>query len=120
VRLGWVLYLLGELVLARTHLEQAALYKVETHPHITLGMTNPRLDCLIIGSWTLWTLGYPEQALKWSRESVGRATEMSYPFSLASALSMAAIFHLFRRDGRLARERAEAAIELATEQGFPA
>src|SRR6185436_15862237 len=48
------------------------------------------------------------------------ATEMSYLFSLASALSMAAIFHLFRRDGRLARERAEAAIELATKQGFPA
>jgi hypothetical protein len=67
-------------------------YEAETHPHITLGMTNPRLDCLIIGSWTLWTLGYPEQALKWSRESVGRATEMSYSFSLAFALSMAAIF----------------------------
>jgi len=30
VRVGWVLYLLGELVLARTHLEQAALYKVST------------------------------------------------------------------------------------------
>jgi len=44
VRVGWVLYLLGELVLAWTHLEQAALYKVETHPHITLGMTNPRLN----------------------------------------------------------------------------
>ena len=53
VRVGWVLYLLGELVLARTHLEQAALYKAETHPHITLGMTNPRLNQTTEHSYTL-------------------------------------------------------------------
>ncbi len=31
----------------------------------------------------------------------------------------AALFHLFRREGQLARERAEAVMALSTEQGFP-
>jgi predicted ATPase len=34
-------------------------------------------------------------------------------------LSAAAVFHQFRREGRAAQECAEAAMSLATEQGFP-
>jgi predicted ATPase len=39
--------------------------------------------------------------------------------SLGFALTCAAGFHQFRREGRAAQEHAEAAISLATEQGFP-
>jgi predicted ATPase len=41
------------------------------------------------------------------------------PFSLSFALGAAAQFHQLRREVRTAQERAEAAILLATEQGFP-
>ena len=47
------------------------------------------------------------------------AQQSANPYSLAYALSWAAVFHQFCREGRAAQERAEAAISLATEQGFP-
>jgi predicted ATPase len=47
------------------------------------------------------------------------AEGLSHPFSLAYALGIAAWFHSVRREGQLARERAEAVMTLSTEQGFP-
>ena len=47
------------------------------------------------------------------------AQQIAHPFSLGFALSFAAVLHSFRREGRATQERAEAAIVLATEQGFP-
>ena len=48
------------------------------------------------------------------------AQELSHPFSLARALIFAAMLHQLRRERPLTQERAEAAIALASEQGFPA
>jgi tetratricopeptide (TPR) repeat protein len=118
--LGITLYWLGELTLARTHLEQAiALYDPQKHPRPTVNTADPRVDCLSYASWTLWHLGYPDQGLKRSHEALALAEGLSHPFSLAYALGFAAWFHSFRREGPLARERAEALITLSTEQGFP-
>jgi predicted ATPase len=47
------------------------------------------------------------------------AQQIAHPFSLGSALRFAAMFHQFRREVRVAQERAEAAITLATAQDFP-
>jgi predicted ATPase len=46
------------------------------------------------------------------------ARESCHPFSLAWALNFTARLHEFRREGQAARERAEAVIALAEEQGF--
>jgi class 3 adenylate cyclase/tetratricopeptide (TPR) repeat protein len=119
-RLGIPLYLLGELTSARTHSEQAmALYDPQTHPRSTISTHDPRVDCLSYASWTLWQLGYPEQALRRSQEALALAEGLSRPFSLAVALGFAARFHVLRREGQVARERAEAVMTLSTEQGFP-
>ena len=64
-------------------------------------------------------MGYPDQGLARSHEAVTLAQQIAHPFSLSFALSCAAMFHQFRREVRAAQERAEAAISLATEQGFP-
>jgi predicted ATPase len=118
--LGGTFYVLGELTSARTHLEQAiALYDPQKHPRSTVNPADPRVDCLSYASRTLWNLGYPDQALKRSHEALDLAAGLSHPFSLAFALGVAASFHLLRREGTLARERAEAVITLSTEQGFP-
>jgi predicted ATPase len=120
LKLGMTLHLLGEMTSARTHLEQGiALYDPQQHPGPTVGAYDPRLDCLIYASLTLWTLGYPEQALRRNHEAVALAEELSKPFSLAYALGHAARFHLYRREEQIARERAEAVMALSTEQGFP-
>jgi predicted ATPase len=77
------------------------------------------VDGLSYATWILWYLGYPDQALKLSHEAVALAEGLSHPFSLAFALGSAALFHLLRREGQPARERAEAVMTLSTEQGFP-
>jgi len=111
---------LGELTSARTHVEQGiALYDPQQHPRSTVNTADPRVECLSYAAWTLWCLGYPDQALKRSHEAVALAEELSHPFSLANALGTAAVFHLLRREEQRARERAEAVIALSTEQGFP-
>jgi class 3 adenylate cyclase/predicted ATPase len=118
--LGSTLYWRGEFASARTHLEQAsALYDPQTPPHLTVGTADPRVNCLSYAAWTLWHLGYPDQALKRSQEEVALAAGLSHPYSLAYALGHAAWLQLFRRKEQAARERAEAAITLSTEQGFP-
>jgi tetratricopeptide (TPR) repeat protein len=119
IALGCTLSELGELASARLHLEQAvALYDPQMHPRTTVA-ADPRVYCLSFAAWTLWHLGYPDQALKRSQEALDLAAELSHLFSLVCALGLAALFHLHRREGQLARALAEAVITLATEQGFP-
>jgi predicted ATPase len=64
-------------------------------------------------------LGYPDQGQVRNDKAVTLAQQMSHPFSLSIALSGAAIFHQICRAVHFTQERAEAVINLATEQGFP-
>jgi class 3 adenylate cyclase/predicted ATPase len=120
--LGTALFFLGEVGPARVSLEQGmTLYDPQQHrAHTVLyGGADPGVVCFIYASLASWLLGYPEQALARSYQAVALAHEVSHPFSLAYALDLAAILHRLRREGGATRERAEAAMTLATEQGFP-
>jgi predicted ATPase len=75
--------------------------------------------CHTYAARALWLLGYPAQGLARSQEALTLAQQNADPFSLSFALSCAAIFHQLRREERASQERAEAAISLAKEQGFP-
>ena len=76
--------------------------------------------CLAYAARALWLLGYPDQALKRSREALTLARELSHSFSLGFALAFAAAeLHQFRREGQAAQECAEAAARLSTEHEFP-
>jgi predicted ATPase len=66
----------------------------------------------------LWSLGYPDQALKRSHEALTLAQKLSHPFTLAFASNWAAWVHQCRREGQAVQEWAEAAVELSREQGF--
>ena len=70
-------------------------------------------------SWALWYLGYPDQALARSQEAVTLAQQIAHPMSLSFALGEAAVCHQFHREGQAAQAHAEAALHLATDQGFP-
>jgi predicted ATPase len=118
VALGWTLYELGELPAARTHAEQGIVrYDPQQRLRSTILTADAKVQCLTYGTWTLWLLGYPDQARQWSQEAV--AAGLAHPFSLAMALGSAATVHALRREGPRARARAEELITLATEQGFP-
>ncbi|MCL4299000.1 MAG: AAA family ATPase [Anaerolineae bacterium] len=117
---GETAYQRGELVLAKQYLEQSlALYDPQQHhAHATLYGQDPGVALLSTGSWTLWHLGYHNQALQWSQAALTLAQEWPHPFSLAFALKFASLLHQFRGEVQTAHARAEAAITLSTEQGF--
>jgi predicted ATPase len=111
----------AELSLARTHLEDGmALYDPHQHrAQAVLYGRDPAVDCGSYLAWTLWLLGYPEQALHRSHEALGLAQELAHPHSLAFAFSLAAWLHRLRREMPLTQERAEAAISASAAHGFP-
>jgi predicted ATPase len=63
-------------------------------------------------------LGYPDQALRRSRETLTLPQELSHAFSLAYALDFAARIHQLRREEQLTQAQAQALIALSREQGF--
>ena len=118
--MGATLTWLGEFTLAREHVQQGtALYDPQFHHAHVLGYgQDPGIACLGFTSWIFWFLGYPDQALQKSAEALMLARELANPSSSAYALDWAAMFHQFRREERVARERGESAIALSIEQGF--
>jgi predicted ATPase len=78
----------------------------------------PGVVCRAEAAWTLWLLGYPAQALARLQDALAVARELSHPFSLAYARCVAAYVSQFRRDVPAVYEQAEAAVALATAQGF--
>ena len=74
---------------------------------------------LLLAARVLWPLGYPDQARQKSEAACTLAQELSYPFPLAAAWSLAALSHQLRRDTSLTHEWAAAAITLARGHGFP-
>jgi predicted ATPase len=70
-------------------------------------------------AWTLWYLGYPEQALQRSHEAVTLAQELAHPFSLAYALYHASELHCLRREAQAAQAQAEAMVALAGQHVLP-
>jgi predicted ATPase len=110
----------GELVTARGHLEQAiALYDPQHHrSHAFRYSIDPGVISFSRASWVLWLLGYPEQALSRSQETLTLAHALAHSHSLASAQYFAAVLHQFRREASAAQALAEATLVLATEQGL--
>jgi predicted ATPase len=116
------LFFLGEFVAAQAPREQvAAFYDLQQHHSLAFLYrgTDPGVMGLSCAAWTLWFLGYPDQALKKVHDTLTLAQRLSHPFSMGMALNHAAWFYHQLREGELTQERAESAIALANEQGFP-
>jgi predicted ATPase len=116
-------YLLaGDGVTGLAHSEQGiALYDPRQHrEHAFLyGGHDPCMCCICHAAWSLWFLGYPDQALCRSREAISLARELSHPTTLAHAQLFLAMFHHFRREAPETQELGEAVVRLAAEQGLP-
>jgi len=118
--LGLNLWDLGELREARTHLEQGiALYDRQQDRSLAFRHgRDPGVTSRYAAALVLWLLGYPSQALQRSQEAIHLAQELSHAYSMALALYWAAECHRYRREDQAAHKCVEAAIALATEQGF--
>ena len=119
--LGQTSYWLGELAFAHENLEQAAaLYDPEHQSRLAFvyGL-DPVVSALGYDVYTLWQMGYPDQALDKAERGLALANKLAHPNSLAAALNHLAIAYMVRRESELALERAEAAIALANKEGLP-
>jgi predicted ATPase len=120
VMLGSILVCLGELVAARTHLEQGLALRSQ-RPHRAVFLARGS-DSEVVGAtwlaWTLWMLGYPDQALAESRKALHLAEALSHSYSLAFAHFFAALLHLCRRDPQSVHQHLDAAMALSEEHGF--
>jgi class 3 adenylate cyclase/predicted ATPase len=118
--LGIALFHLGNLQAARANLEQGiALYEIKQHRSmISCFGHDSGVSCLCYLARILWFQGYPEQAQRRSAEAMVLARELAHPFSLALALTFAALVSQLRLEIDVTRELAEEAIALCTAHGF--
>jgi class 3 adenylate cyclase/predicted ATPase len=119
--LGFTWFNLGVLPAARQHLEEGITrYTPDQRraPVFRIGQ-DLGVACQANTARTLWLLGYPEQALARLHEALALAHALAHPYSLAFARCWVAYVSQFRRDVPAVHEHAEAAVALATEQGFP-
>ena len=119
--LGATWFWLGALPAARQRCEEAiARYTPAQHRERVFRMgQDPGVACRANVAQTLWLLGYPDQALARIHEALALAHELAHPYSLAYARCWATMVLQLRRDGAAVQEQAEAAVVLATTQGFP-
>jgi predicted ATPase len=119
--LGNTSFWMGELLLAREHLEMAiSLYDPERHRPLIFryGGADAGVRSLSYAAMTLWQLGYPDQALKRGNEALALAQGLSHPFSLAFAEFSFGRLRQSRRETRAVQETAEALIALSFEHGL--
>jgi class 3 adenylate cyclase/predicted ATPase len=119
--LGTTLMLLGAVALAHMHLTQGiALYDPQQHRALAFRYgEDAGVTCHSYAALTLWLLGYPAQGRTQIDAALTLAQQSAHSFSLNIALAVATMFYQLRREERWTQERAEAVINLATEQGFP-
>ena len=111
----------GALPVARQHLEAAIAHSTPDQSHLIVFRIgqDPGIACRICAAMTLWLLGYPERALARLHNALTLAHALVHPFSLAYARCWATIVYQWCQDVPAVHEQAEAAIALATTQGFP-
>jgi adenylate cyclase len=79
----------------------------------------PGVRCLTLTANTLWSLGYPTQAIQRSQEALALAQALAHLQSLGYAQHNAIYLHYRRRDVLAMQAQADTLLTLATAQGFP-
>ena len=118
--MGTCLYILGEFLLSRKYFQKVlTLYDTNLHGSIaSVAAYDPRVAALSYLSWNLLVLGYPDQALSWSHQSLLWGRQLGHPHSLGYALTWAAILNLLRRGDQDALRLLEELTTLCSQHGF--
>jgi predicted ATPase len=111
---------LGEPGATREHMERCeALYDPRQHQsHTFLFGQDTGVACKAFGAVALWLLGYPDWAVRKSREAAALAHQLSQPSSEALALHFAGMLHQCRRDPVAVLACADRSLAISAEQGF--
>ncbi len=119
--LAQTLLYMGNLTESLSHSEQGiALYDPEQHgSHVFLYGNDPLAVCTAYRAFTLWFLGFPDQAIQQSKTATAVAQQKGHPFTRAFSAAFAAYLSQHLRDPLRTEELATKTIEIATDQGFP-
>ena len=117
--MGSTLLTIGEFHSSRQHFEESiALSKRKGERLHSLYMVEPQAASLLLLSWDLWFLGYPDQALSRVSEALALARELAHPYTIAFANYMTSVVHLLRGEPARALASAEQSLEMSYEQRF--
>jgi tetratricopeptide (TPR) repeat protein len=117
-QLGQLLFWLGEFAAAREHCERA-LELFGSGPCRTFWEAENARYSNFYPVFVTALLGYPEMALKRSREALDMARRSSDPVAIAMALHTDAITNWILRDAGKVLERTEEELAIGTEFGMP-
>jgi predicted ATPase len=112
---------MGELTAAWLHMEQGfRLYDPQKYRDHALryGGHDPGVCCGYHAAEVLWFLGYPDHALRRSRESLKLARELAHPSTSAFVTFFAATFHQLRGEKEAVWAQVEECLAIANEHGF--
>ncbi|MEW6733286.1 MAG: adenylate/guanylate cyclase domain-containing protein [Acidobacteriota bacterium] len=119
--LGNSMFWIGDLTAAQQHMQEGITLYVADQDRTLAFLYGQDPDVANRGmqAWPLSLQGYPEQALKRGEEAIEHAQQLSHPYSLGYALVHDMCCHQYLYQVELAQQRAEAAMALASEKGFP-
>jgi class 3 adenylate cyclase/predicted ATPase len=118
--MGSTLLTIGKFQSSANHFEEAIRLSISRgkQPLYNLYMVEPQVASLLLLSWDLWFLGYPDQSLSTVSEALALAQELGQPYTIAFAHYMTSVVHLLRGDASRALESAERSFEMSQEQRF--
>ena len=118
--MGSTLLTIGEFRSSRDHFEKTIqLSKSKSQGSLfSLYMVEPQVASLLLASWDLWFLGYPDQALSQVSEALSLARGLAQPYSVAFAHYMTSVVHILRGEPERALSSAEKSLEMSREQRF--
>ena len=117
---GMTLFHQGRFAAARDHLERGvALYRPgDDKPHLVTHGQDPGVFCLSYLAYTLWFLGYPDQASARAEMALDVARRSAHAFSHVSALTFVGRVSQCRRDLARTRDVAHELVAASRSHGF--
>jgi predicted ATPase len=117
--MGLSLFFTGNIVGGLRHLDQTiALYDPAVHRPLAARFgQDVGVAALIIRSWALWLLGYPDAALRQAEDALRNAREMGQAGTLMYALFHVAIAYTLWGNYAAAAAQAQEQVTLAEEKG---
>ncbi len=122
--LGTSLFSLGRFADATAALDEGiaiddAVAAWDDPAHLRLYTERAGVAGRLFSARALWFLGFPNRASATVDAGLALADRLAHPYSLAFALTWAAVLHAFRREFAAALRRADAAIGIAREYRMP-
>jgi predicted ATPase/class 3 adenylate cyclase len=119
---GFTALVVGDLQAACEHLQEGIrLYSPEDRDTAAVYRfgQDPCVACLCYLAIAKWLLGYPDEAIGHAGEAVAMARGLNDPFTIAFSNGIVSFLDQALGDNQAVLAKADEAVDLATEKGFP-